>query len=185
MGKFNFVETKIKDLYIIEPLIFGDTRGYFMESYNKKDFFDFGLTMEFVQDNESKSKKGVLRGLHFQISHPQGKLVRVTSGKVFDVAVDLRKDSPTFSQYVSVILTGENKKQLYIPEGFAHGFLVLSEFALFSYKCTDYYKPEYESGILWTDEDISVQWPIDEVEQIFLSDKDKNQKKLRDIEIIL
>jgi len=109
----------------------------------------------------------------------------VTSGKVFDVAVDLRKDSPTFSQYVSVILTGENKKQLYIPEGFAHGFLVLSEFALFSYKCTDYYKPEYESGILWTDEDISVQWPIDEVEQIFLSDKDKNQKKLRDIEIIL
>ena len=185
MGKFNFVETKIKDLYIIEPLIFGDTRGYFMESYNKKDFFDFGLTMEFVQDNESKSKKGVLRGLHFQISHPQGKLVRVTSGKVFDVAVDLRKDSPTFSQYVSVILTAENKKQLYIPEGFAHGFLVLSEFALFSYKCTDYYKPEYESGILWTDEDISVQWPIDEVEQIFLSDKDKNQKKLRDIEIIL
>jgi len=184
MGKFNFVGTKIKDLYIIEPLIFGDTRGYFMESYNKKDFNDFGLTMEFVQDNESKSKKGVLRGLHFQISHPQGKLVRVTSGKVFDVAVDLRKDSPTFSQYVSVILTGENKKQLYIPEGFAHGFLVLSEFALFSYKCTDYYMPEYESGILWTDEDISVQWPIDEVEQIFLSDKDKNQKKLRDIEII-
>lgn len=184
MGKFNFVETKIKDLYIIKPLIFRDIRGYLMESYNKKDFCDVGLTMEFVQDNESKSKKGVLRGLHFQISHPQGKLVRVASGKVFDVAVDLRKDSPTFSQYVSVILTGENKKQLYIPKGFSHGFLVLSEFDLFSYKCTDYYMPEYESGILWTDEDISVQWPIDEVEEIFLSDKDKNQKKLRDIEII-
>ena len=185
MGKFNFIETKIKDLYIIEPQIFGDSRGYFMESYNKKEFCDAGLTMEFVQDNESKSKKGVLRGLHFQINHPQGKLVRVTYGKVFDVAVDLRKDSPTFSKYVSVILTGENKKQFYIPEGFAHGFLVLSEIALFSYKCTDYYRPECESGILWADHDISVQWPIDGIEEVFLSDKDKNQKKLRDIEIFV
>jgi len=182
MGKFNFIETKIKDLYIIEPQIFGDSRGYFMESYNKKDFCDAGLTMEFVQDNESKSKKGVLRGLHFQVSHPQGKLVKVTFGKVFDVAVDLRKGSPTFSKYVSVILTGENKKQLYIPKGFAHGFLVLSDTATFSYKCTDYYTPECECGILWTDEDIGVQWPIDELQEIFLSDKDKKLKKLSAIE---
>lgn len=181
MGKFNFIETKIKDLYIIEPQIFGDARGYFMESYNKKDFYNAGLTLEFVQDNESRSKKGVLRGLHFQVGHPQGKLVRVTEGKVFDVAVDLRKDSPTYSQYVGVILTDENKKQLYIPEGFAHGFLVLSETALFSYKCTDYYMPEYESGILWSDEDISIQWPIEEIQELLLSEKDKNQKKLRDI----
>jgi len=185
MGKINFIKTKINDLYIIEPQIFGDNRGYFMESYNKKEYCDAGLTMEFVQDNESKSKKGVLRGLHFQTSHPQGKLVRVTIGKVFDVAVDLRKGSPTFSKYVSIILTGENKKQLYIPEGFAHGFLVLSETALFSYKCTDYYTPEYESGILWSDEDISVKWPIGDVEEIFLSTKDKDQKKLKDIEMLV
>jgi dTDP-4-dehydrorhamnose 3,5-epimerase len=183
MGKFNFIETKISDLYIIEPQIFGDTRGYFMESYNKQDFYDVGLTMEFVQDNESKSKKGVLRGLHFQISHPQGKLVRVTKGKVFDVAVDLRKNSPTFSKYVGVILTDENKKQLYIPEGFAHGFLVLSEIAIFNYKCTDYYRPADESGILWSDEDISVLWPLEGLASVFLSDKDKSLNKLRDIEI--
>ena len=183
MGKFNFIETEIKDLYIIEPQVFGDSRGYFIESYNKKDFCDAGLTMEFVQDNESKSKKGVLRGLHFQTSRPQGKLVRVTQGSVFDVAVDLRVGSPTFSKYVGIILTAENKKQFYIPEGFAHGFLVLSETATFNYKCTNYYTPEYESGIVWTDEDISIPWPIDEIEEIFLSDKDKNQKKLRDLEI--
>lgn len=183
MGKFNFIETEIKDLYIIEPQVFGDSRGYFIESYNKKDFCNAGLTMEFVQDNESKSKKGVLRGLHFQTSHPQGKLVRVTQGSVFDVAVDLRVGSSTFSKYVGIILTAENKKQFYIPKGFAHGFLVLSETAIFNYKCTDYYTPEYESGILWTDEDISILWPIDGIEEIFLSDKDKKQKKLKDIEI--
>jgi dTDP-4-dehydrorhamnose 3,5-epimerase len=181
MYKFNFIETKISDLYIIEPQIFGDIRGYFMETYNKRAFCDEGLTMEFVQDNESRSKKGVLRGLHFQLSHPQGKLVRVTEGEVFDVAVDLRVDSPTFSKYVSVILTGENKKQLYIPKGFAHGFLVLSDTATFNYKCTDYYTPESECGILWSDEDISIQWPIDGLEEIFLSNKDKNLKKLSDI----
>ena len=183
MDKFNFIETEIKDLYIIEPQVFGDSRGYFIESYNKKDFCNAGLTMEFVQDNESKSKKGVLRGLHFQTSHPQGKLVRVTQGSVFDVAVDLRVGSSTFSKYVGIILTTENKKQFYIPKGFAHGFLVLSETAIFNYKCTDYYTPQYESGILWTDEDISIPWPVDGIEEIFLSDKDKNQKKLKDIKI--
>ena len=181
---FNFIETKIKDVYIIEPKVFDDPRGYFMESYNKKDFFEAGLTIEFVQDNESKSKRGVLRGLHFQTKHSQGKLVRVTKGKVFDVAVDLRKDSPTFGKWEGLILTDENKKQFYVPEGFAHGFLVLSDVAVFSYKCTDYYTPEYDSGILWNDEDIAIEWPLQGIEEILLSDKDKTQKKLKDLEII-
>jgi len=184
MGKFNFIETKIKDLYIIEPKVFGDSRGYFMETYNKNDFFEAGLTMEFVQDNESKSKKGVLRGLHFQTKHTQGKLVRVTEGQVFDVAVDLRKGSPTFGKWEGAILTEENKKQFYIPQGFAHGFLVMSEVAVFNYKCTDYYTPEYDSGVLWNDEDIAIEWPLEGIEEILLSEKDKIQKKLRDLKIL-
>ena len=183
MGKFNFIETKIEGIYIIEPKVFGDNRGYFMETYNKNDFFEAGLTMEFVQDNESKSKKGVLRGLHFQTKHTQGKLVRVTEGSVFDVAVDLRKGSPTFGKWNGVILTDDNKKQFYIPEGFAHGFLVLSDVAVFNYKCTDYYAPEYDSGVLWNDADIAVKWPVEEIDEIILSEKDKNQKKLKDLEI--
>ena len=130
---FNFIETKINGVYIIEPKVFKDNRGYFMESYNKNDFFKAGLTQKFVQDNESKSKKGVLRGLHFQTKHTQGKLVRVTQGQVFDVAVDLRNDSYTFGKWEGVILTEENKKQFYVPEGFAHGFLVLSDVAVFNY----------------------------------------------------
>ena len=184
MGKFNFIETKIKDLYIIEPKVFGDSRGYFIETYNKDDFFEAGLTLEFVQDNESKSKKGVLRGLHFQTKHTQGKLVRVTEGQVFDVAVDLRKNSPTFGKYEGVILTDENKKQFYVPEGFAHGFLVISEVAVFNYKCTDYYAPEYDSGILWNDEDIDIEWPLESIKEIILSDKDKIQRKLKDLKVL-
>ncbi len=183
MGKFNFIETKIKDLYIIEPKVFVDSRGYFMEGYNKNDFFEAGLNMEFVQDNESKSKKGVLRGLHFQTKHTQGKLVRATKGQVFDVAVDLRVGSPTFAKWESVILTEENKKQFYIPEGFAHGFLVMSDEAVFNYKCTDYYAPDYDSGVLWNDEDIAIEWPLKGIEEILLSDKDKVQKKLKDLQI--
>ena len=183
MGKFNFIETKIKDLYIIETKVFGDSRGYFMEGYNKNDFFEAGLTMEFVQDNESQSKKGVLRGLHFQTKHAQGKLVRVTEGQVFDVAVDLRKGSPTFGKWEGVILTDENKKQFYVPQGFAHGFLVLSDVAVFNYKCTDYYAPKYDSGVLWNDEDIAIEWPLEGIEEIFLSDKDKIQSKLKGLEI--
>lgn len=183
MGKFKFIETKISDLYIIEPEVYGDDRGYFMETYNKKDFFEAGLTMEFVQDNESKSKRGVLRGLHFQVEHPQGKLVRVSKGEVFDVAVDLREGSPTFGKWMGAILSEENKKQFYIPEGFAHGFLVLSEEAVFNYKCSDYYYPEYDSGVLWNDESIGVNWPIDNIEEIILSDKDKVQKRLRDLNL--
>ena len=154
MGSFKFNETKIEGVYIIEPKVFGDNRGYFMETYNKEHFAEAGLTMNFVQDNESSSSKGVLRGLHFQTKHTQGKLVRVTEGEVFDVAVDLRKGSPTYGQWEGVVLSAENKKQFYIPEGFAHGFLVLSDHAIFNYKCTDFYCPEGEGGVLWNDPDI-------------------------------
>ncbi len=183
MGNFNFIETKIKDLYIIEPKVFGDHRGYFMESYNKKDFFEAGLTMEFVQDNESKSKKGVLRGLHFQTKHTQGKLVRVTQGEVFDVAVDLRKGSPTYGQWEGVLLSAENKRQFYVPKGFAHGFLVLSEVAVFNYKCTDFYAPEYDSGLLWNDPDVGIEWPLEGIEELSLSDKDMKQKTLKELDL--
>ena len=183
MGNFKFIETKIKDLYIIEPKVFGDNRGYFMESYNKKDFEEAGLTMEFVQDNESRSKKGVLRGMHFQTKHTQGKLVRVTEGSVYDVAVDLRKGSPTFGMWEGVLLTSENKKQFYVPEGFAHGFLVLSDTATFNYKCTDFYAPEYDSGLLWNDPDVGIEWPLEGIEEILLSEKDKKQKTLKELDI--
>lgn len=180
MAKFKLIDTKIPDLYIIEPTVFRDERGYFMESYSKVDFESVGLNMKFVQDNESKSKKGVLRGLHFQTQHTQGKLVRVVQGKVYDVAVDLREGSPTFGEWESVVLTGENKRQFYIPEGFAHGFLVLSDEAIFTYKCTDSYAPSYDSGVLWNDPDINIQWPIDRIDQILLSEKDKEQQSLQE-----
>lgn len=181
MSKFNFIKTKIKDLYIIEPKVFGDERGYFMESYNRKDFEEAGLNMVFVQDNESKSKKGVLRGMHFQTKHTQGKLVRVTSGEVYDVAVDLRKDSPTFGQWEGVLLSAENKRQFYVPEGFAHGFLVLSDEAVFNYKCTDYYAPEYDSGLLWNDEDVNIDWPLENIDEVILSEKDKKQYTFKEL----
>ncbi|WP_194191032.1 dTDP-4-dehydrorhamnose 3,5-epimerase [Clostridium chrysemydis] len=183
MGKFNFVKTKIRDLYIIEPAVFGDERGYFMETYNKEDFFNAGLTMEFVQDNESKSKRGVLRGLHFQTQKTQGKLVRVTSGAVYDVAVDLRKGSPTYGEWEGVLLTSENKKQFYVPEGFAHGFLVVSDEATFNYKCTNFYAPEFDGGVLWNDPKIGVEWPLEGIEEIILSEKDKNQKTLDELDL--
>lgn len=183
MGNFNFVETKIRDLYIIEPKVFGDNRGYFMETYNQKQFEEAGLTMTFVQDNESKSKKGVLRGLHFQTKNTQGKLVRVTKGAVYDVAVDLRKGSPTYGQYEGVILTDENKKQFYVPEGFAHGFLVLSDEAVFNYKCTNFYSPEYDSGLLWNDPDVAIEWPLEGIDEILLSEKDKVQKTLKELDV--
>lgn len=183
VGNFKFIETKIPDLYIIEPKVFGDSRGYFMESYNRNAFVEAGLKMEFVQDNESKSSKGVLRGLHFQTKHTQGKLVRVTKGEVFDVAVDLRKGSPTYGQWEGVLLSEENKRQFYVPEGFAHGFLVLSEEAIFNYKCTDFYAPEYDSGLLWNDKDVAIQWPLDGIEEILLSEKDKKQKTLKELDL--
>lgn len=182
MCKFNFSETYIKGLYVIEPKMYKDNRGYFMESYNEKVFFDAGLDMKFIQDNESFSTKGVLRGLHYQRQHTQGKLVRVTEGKVFDVVVDIRKNSPTYGRYYSIILSEKNKKQLYIPKEFAHGFLVLSEYTTFVYKCTDYYYKEYESGIIYNDIDISIKWPI-EKKDIILSEKDKKWKSLKNIDI--
>jgi len=173
LGKFKFIDTGIKDLYVIEPTVFGDNRGYFMETYNYNDFKEAGLDMVFVQDNQSKSFKGVLRGLHFQVNYPQGKLVRVLSGEVFDVGVDLRKDSPTYKKWFGVVLSGENKKQFYIPPGFAHGFLVLSDEAEFAYKCTEFYHPEDESGIIWNDPSIGIEWPLDGIGEIILSEKDK------------
>lgn len=182
MSKFKKIETGIRDLYVIEPTVFGDNRGFFMETYSKKDFNDIGLTMDFVQDNHSKSKKGVLRGLHFQVKHTQGKLVRVTKGSVYDVAIDLRKNSETFGKWYGVELTEENKKMFYIPEGFAHGFLTLEDETEFQYKCTDYYAPEYDSGVLWNDKNINIEWNLEKYglneETILLSEKDKKQQTL-------
>jgi len=180
VGNFKFINTLIKDLYIIEPLVFEDSRGYFLETYSRRAFNEMNIKTTFVQDNESKSKKGVLRGLHFQSNYPQGKLVRVVRGTLFDVAVDLRKGSPTFGKWESFILSEDNMRQLYIPEGFAHGFLVLSDEVLFSYKCTNFYRPEYDSGIIWSDPTLDIIWPVDEVEEIILSDKDKEQKKFNE-----
>ena len=186
----------IKGLCVIEPKVFGDSRGYFVETYNKQDMVAAGLDMEFVQDNQSSSSKGVLRGLHFQKEYPQGKLVRVLSGRVFDVAVDLRSDSDTYGKWFGVELSGDNFKQFYIPQGFAHGFLVLSDTAVFAYKCTDFYHPNDEGGLAWNDPEIGVEWPELEGEYrgnadsegykmsdgtpLNLSDKDKLWKGLKD-----
>mgnify|MGYP000137044588 CR=1 FL=1 len=159
MGKFTFIETGIKDLYVIEPTVFGDNRGYFMETYNYNDFAAAGIDCTFVQDNQSSSKKGVLRGLHFQINYPQDKLVRVVSGEVFDVAVDLREGSATYGKWYGVELSEENKKQFLIPEGFAHGFLVLSDEAEFCYKVNDFWHPNDEGGLAWNDPKIGIRWP--------------------------
>ena len=159
MGQIKVTETPIQGLYVIEPTVYGDERGYFVETYNQQDMNDAGLDMEFVQDNQSKSKKGVLRGLHYQKEYPQGKLVRVTKGRVFDVAVDLREGSETYGQWYGIELSDENFKQFYISEGFAHGFLVLSEEAVFQYKVTDFYHPGDEGGLAWNDPKIGIKWP--------------------------
>ncbi|HFG2077074.1 TPA: dTDP-4-dehydrorhamnose 3,5-epimerase [Vibrio cholerae] len=167
------IETDIPDVKIIEPAVFGDERGFFMETWNQKRFEELvtGKPTQFVQDNHSKSKKGILRGLHYQTENTQGKLVRVVSGEVFDVAVDIRKDSPTFGKWVGVYLSAENKRQLWVPEGFAHGFYVTSDEAEFVYKCTDYYNPKAEHSLLWNDPSINIEWPSSE--GLLLSDKDK------------
>jgi len=178
---FTFSPCPIQGLFEIQPKIFGDSRGYFLENYSQRDFEQAGIQARFVQDNESRSVKGVLRGLHFQKSHPQGKLVSVTEGEVFDVAVDLRPASATFGKWYSVVLSGEKKNQLFIPEGFAHGFLVLSETAVFSYKCTDFYYPEDEGGLIWNDPDIGVIWPDLGMEYV-LSGKDLKLPPLRALE---
>ena len=178
MGQIKVTRLNIEGLCVIEPAVHGDERGYFMETYNARDMHEAGLDMVFVQDNQSMSKKGVLRGLHFQKQYPQGKLVRVISGAVFDVAVDLRKNSKTFGKWYGVELTAENKKQFYIPEGFAHGFLVRSETAEFCYKVTDYWHPNDEGGIMWNDPDIGIEWG--DVSNIILSEKDKHHPLLKD-----
>lgn len=183
MSKFKKITTPIPDLYIIEPTVFSDDRGFFMESYNKREFEEIGLDMDFVQDNHSRSTKGVLRGLHFQSEHSQGKLVRVINGSVFDVAVDIRKNSSTFGKWFGLILSEENKKMFYVPEGFAHGFLVLSDNVDFVYKCTDFYYPEYDAGIVWNDPDIGIEWPFEKygIEKPILSEKDRKLPKLKEL----
>lgn len=173
MGQIKVTRLDIEGLCIIEPTVHGDHRGYFMETYNQQDMQAEGLDMVFVQDNQSMSRKGVLRGLHFQKQFPQGKLVRVIRGSVFDVAVDLRRNSATFGKWYGVELTAENKKQFYLPPGFAHGFVVLSDEAEFCYKTTDFYHPDDEGGLMWNDPDINVQWPLDKVGEVLLSEKDK------------
>ena len=196
MSQIKVTPCPIEGLYIIEPTVHGDARGYFMETYNLKDMHEAGLDLNFVQDNQNMSTKGVLRGLHFQKQHPQGKLVRVLHGRVFDVAVDLRVGSKTFGQWYGVEISAENKKQFYISEGFAHGFLVLSETAEFFYKCTDFYHPGDEGGLAWNDPSINIQWPdvvgtyqgtasaqgytLSDGTPLNLSEKDQNWLQLKD-----
>jgi dTDP-4-dehydrorhamnose 3,5-epimerase len=179
MGKITVTKCPLDGLYIIKPAVYGDDRGYFMETYNQMDMQAAGLAMAFVQDNQSMSKKGVLRGMHIQKQYPQGKLVRVLKGRVFDVALDLRRDSETFGRWYGVELSENNKKQFYLPEGFAHGFLVLSDIAEFLYKCTDYYHPEDETGVLWNDPDVNIAWPLEGIEDIILSKKDRQLPLLK------
>jgi dTDP-4-dehydrorhamnose 3,5-epimerase len=197
MGQIKVEKTPIEGLYIIEPAVHGDSRGYFMETYNQKDMKEAGLNMVFVQDNQSMSVKGVLRGMHFQKQYPQGKLVRVIKGRVFDVAVDLRIGSETFGKWYGVELTEENKKQFYISEGFAHGFLVLSDFAEFCYKVTDFYHPDDEGGLAWNDPEIGIEWPqlvgeypgsasaegyfLEDGTKLNLSEKDQKWDRLKDM----
>ncbi len=200
MGQIKVTKCDIDGLVVIEPTVHGDERGYFMETYSQRDMAEAGLNMVFVQDNQSRSAKGVLRGLHFQKNYPQGKLVRVIKGKVFDVAVDLRKGSKTYGKWYGVELSEENKKQFYIPEGFAHGFLVLSDVAEFCYKCTDFYHPNDEGGLAWNDPDINIKWPevvgeyggsasaegyaLEDGTKLNLSEKDQKWSRLKDLNIL-
>jgi dTDP-4-dehydrorhamnose 3,5-epimerase len=177
-GNFTFHETEIKGVYIIDVKTYGDHRGYFMETYKEADFKAAGLEYTFVQDNQSSSTKGVLRGLHFQKTHPQAKLVRVIKGEVFDVCVDLRKGSETYGKWVGVLLSEGNHRQFMIPRGFAHGFVVVSDTAEFAYKCDDLYHPEDEGGLLWNDPDVGVKWP--EVGDVILSEKDLKNPTLKE-----
>lgn len=173
----NLIKAKLPGVVIIEPKVFGDDRGFFLESYQKEKYQAAGIPLEFVQDNHSRSGKNVLRGLHFQRKKPQGKLVRVTAGEVYDVAVDINPESETFGEYVGVVLSGTNHKQLYVPPGYAHGFCVMSETADFQYKCTDYYDPSDEGGIIWNDPDVAIKWPVNKPS---LSEKDKVNQTLKD-----
>lgn len=178
----NFIPTKISEVIIIEPDLYGDERGFFLESWHANLYAENGIPNQFVQDNHSRSRKGVLRGLHYQLNNPQGKLVRVTSGAVFDVAVDIRQGSPTFGEWVGVELSAENHRQVYIPPGFAHGFAVTSDSADFLYKCTDFYSPTDEYGLMWNDPEINIEWPdLD----FIISDKDQNNLLLGNATAVL
>jgi dTDP-4-dehydrorhamnose 3,5-epimerase len=177
-----FTPTAIPDVVLIEPQVFGDHRGFFMETWRADEFAAAGIDLPFVQDNHSSSSKAILRGLHYQIKHPQGKLVRVISGEVFDVAVDIRKNSPTFGRWVGEALSAENKQMLWVPPGFAHGFYVMSDYAEFVYKCTDLYAPEYERSILWNDPELAIEWPL-AGETPVLSGKDEDALYLKDAEV--
>lgn len=181
MGKFTFYWTEIEGVCVVEPTTYGDARGYFAETYSQQEFAAAGISNVFVQDNQSKSRRGVLRGLHFQKEHSQAKLVRVIKGAVFDVAVDLRPQSATYGMWFGVTLTAENMKQLFIPKNFAHGFLVLSDEAEFVYKCDDFYHPEDEGGLMWNDPDVGIEWPIEEGMELLLSDKDRCHPYLKDL----
>ena len=181
MGKIKVESCEIEGLKVITPTVFGDERGYFMETYNYNDFKEAGIDVQFVQDNQSASKKGVLRGLHFQKQYPQGKLVRAIRGGVFDVAVDLRANSKTYGKWFGVELTAENKKMFYIPEGFAHGFLALEDDSIFSYRCTNKYAPEFDSGIKFDDPDINIEWPFNLIDtEILTSEKDSKLQSLKE-----
>lgn len=178
---FNFKKLNTQDVILIEPEVFGDNRGFFVETYKKSDFVKAGIPDDFIQDNHSKSSFGVLRGLHYQlVPHAQGKLIRCIQGEIFDVAVDIRKSSPTFGKWVGETLTSDNKKMLYIPAGFAHGFLTLSETAEIAYKSNDEYAPQYERGIIWNDPDINISWP--DIQDITLSSRDRNLPTLNNAE---
>lgn len=183
MSKLKKIETSIEGVYIIEPTVFGDERGYFMETYNKADFEELGLNYEFVQDNQSMSKKGVLRGLHFQKQHTQAKLVRCIKGEVFDVAVDLRPGSKTYGKWEGIILTEENKKMFMVPRGFAHGFLVLSQEAQFIYKIDNIYDPSSEGGLAWNDPDVAIDWPMGDLKigDLLTSEKDRKWPTLKEL----
>ncbi|MDO5435574.1 MAG: dTDP-4-dehydrorhamnose 3,5-epimerase [Clostridia bacterium] len=181
VGNFTFTETEIKGVYIIDVKNYGDERGYFMETYSESSFREAGLNYTFVQDNQSASRHGVLRGMHFQLKHPQAKLVRVIRGEVFDAAVDLRKGSETYGKWVGVLLSGENRRQLMVPRGFAHGFVVVSDYAEFAYKCDDVYHPEDEGGIPWNDPDVGIEWP--DVGEVLLKEQDRKRIPLREQKI--
>jgi dTDP-4-dehydrorhamnose 3,5-epimerase len=178
-----FTPTAIPDVLLIETRLYEDPRGYFMETYREAEFAERGISPRFVQENQTRSFKNVLRGLHYQIRQPQGKLVRVTAGEVFDVAVDIRRSSPTFGRWVGIILSAENRRQLWMPEGFAHGFLVLSEYADFVYKVTDYYAPQWERSILWNDPSLNIDWLMEKALSPILSQKDLEAKLLTDAEL--
>jgi len=172
-------DTKLSGVKLIEPKVFGDTRGFFLESFNQRRYAEAGINGIFVQDNHSRSLKNVLRGLHYQLQHPQGKLVSVVQGEVLDIVVDIRVGSPTFKQWISIVLSADNHQQLYVPPGYAHGFIVLSDSVDFIYKCTEYYHPEDEKGIIWNDKSLAIEWPVKEPS---LSDKDRTNKTLHQLQ---